>query len=343
MGFFDRIKRAFTGEEETIVQQTSEQEEKKIVFDEYEKGLEKTRRSFSERINDLFSSFEGVDDEFFDDLEEAFISADVGFDMTIALADALRDDERVLNARSPQAVKQAIVEHLVHIYEKGESANAIALAPKNDNGPTVILFVGVNGVGKTTTIGKLAARLKQEGNKVLLAAGDTFRAGAVEQIGVWGQRIDVPVVEGAMGGDPAAVVFDAIQKAKEEQVDYLLVDTAGRLQNKVNLMNELEKIKRVIAREISGGAQEVLLVLDATTGQNALIQAKQFNETTDITGLVLTKLDGTAKGGVVLAIRHELNIPVKFVGLGEGVNDLKPFASDEYMYGLIKDLLVAEN
>lgn len=341
MGFFDRIKRAFTGEDEILTQQ-SEQESKKIVFDEYEKGLEKTRVSFSQRITDLFSSFEGVDDAFFDDLEETLISADVGFDMTIALVDALRDDERVWNARTQQAVQQAIVEHLVHIYEKGKSDQLAALAGKQEGQPTVILFVGVNGVGKTTTIGKLAARLKQEGNKVLLAAGDTFRAGAIEQLGVWGERIGVPVVEGAMGGDPASVVFDAIKKAKEEQVDYLLVDTAGRLQNKVNLMNELEKIKRIISREIPGGAQEILLVLDATTGQNALVQAKQFNETTDITGIVLTKLDGTAKGGVVLAIRHELDIPVKFVGLGEGVNDLKPFASDEYMYGLIKDLLVEE-
>ncbi|MBF0780819.1 MULTISPECIES: signal recognition particle-docking protein FtsY [unclassified Granulicatella] len=338
MGFWDRIKRAFTGEDDKAVTQgTQEQEEKKIVFEQYEQGLEKTRRSFTERINDLFSSFDGVDDDFFDELEEVFISADVGFDMTLALTDALREDESIWQAKSQDAVKQAIVNHMVAIYEKGDS-----LTPnlaKSEQGLTVILFVGVNGVGKTTTIGKLAAKLKREGNRVLLAAGDTFRAGAIEQIEVWGERIDVPVVEGTMGGDPASVVFDAIKKAKEERVDYLLVDTAGRLQNKVNLMNELEKIKRIISREIPGGAQEVLLVLDATTGQNALIQAKQFNETTDITGLVLTKLDGTAKGGVILAIRHELNIPVKFVGLGEKVDDLKPFAADEYMYSLIKDLI----
>lgn len=338
MGFWDRIKRAFTGEDEQVVSQVSpEQEEKKIVFEQYEQGLEKTRRSFTERINDLFSNFSGVDDDFFDDLEEVFISADVGFDMTLALTDALRDDENIWQAKSQEAVKQAIVNHMVAIYEKGDVLN-VQLA-KSDNGPTVVLFVGVNGVGKTTTIGKLASKLKREGNSVLLAAGDTFRAGAIEQIEVWGKRIDVPVIEGAMGGDPASVVFDAIKQAKELQVDYLLVDTAGRLQNKVNLMNELEKIKRIIAREIPGGAQEVLLVLDATTGQNALIQAKQFNETTNITGLVLTKLDGTAKGGVILAIRHELHIPVKFVGLGEKVEDLKPFAADEYMYSLIKDLI----
>lgn len=337
MGFWDRIKRAFTGEDEVVVQQDQQQEEKKIVFEQYEQGMEKTRRSFTERLNDLFSSFDGVDDDFFDELEEVFISADVGFDMTIALADALRDDEAVWQAKSQDAVKNAIVNHLVAIYEKGEKVSP-ELA-KSSEGPTVILFVGVNGVGKTTTIGKLAAKLQREGNKVLLAAGDTFRAGAIEQIEVWGERIGVPVVEGVMGGDPASVVFDAIKKAKEEAVDYLLVDTAGRLQNKVNLMNELEKIKRIIAREIPGGAQEVLLVLDATTGQNALVQAKQFNETTDITGLVLTKLDGTAKGGVVLAIRHELDIPVKFIGLGEKVEDLREFSADEYMYGLIKDLV----
>lgn len=338
MGFWDRIKRAFTGEEEFVTQEHEEHcGEQKISFGDYEKGMEKTRRSMTERINDLFSNFKGVDDDFFDDLEEVFISSDVGFDMTIALADALRDDEAVWQAKSKEAVKQAIVRHMVAIYEKGE--HVTSKLAKNPDGLTVVLFVGVNGVGKTTTIGKLAARLKDEGNKVLLAAGDTFRAGAIEQIGVWGERIGVPVVEGEMGGDPASVVFDAIKKAKEEHADYLLVDTAGRLQNKINLMNELEKIKRIISREISGGAQEVLLVLDATTGQNALVQAKQFNETTDITGLVLTKLDGTAKGGVVLGIRHELNIPVKYVGLGEGVHDLKEFAPDEYMYGLIKDLI----
>lgn len=338
MSFWDRIKRAFTGEDETVqATQETTQSSGRITFDEYDKGLEKTRRSFSDKINALFSSFKGVDDAFFDDLEETLIMSDVGFDMTIALADALREDEEVWQARTEQEVKNAIVRHLVAIYEKGDKKSHVLA--QNPEGLTVILFVGVNGVGKTTSIGKLANQLKQSGKKVLLAAGDTFRAGAIEQIGVWGERIGVEVVEGEFGGDPASVVFDAIKKAKEQQVDYLLVDTAGRLQNKVNLMAELEKIKRIINREIPGGAQEVLLVLDATTGQNALIQAKQFNETTDITGLILTKLDGTAKGGVVLAIRHDLDIPVKFVGLGEGVNDLKPFAADEYMYGLVKELI----
>ncbi|MBS4761776.1 signal recognition particle-docking protein FtsY [Carnobacteriaceae bacterium zg-ZUI252] len=341
MSFWDRIKRAFTGEDETVqATQEAVQSQSRITFDEYDKGMEKTRTSFSQRLNALFSSFSGVDDEFFDDLEEVLITSDVGFDMTIALADALRDDEAVWKATSQEEVKRAIVNHLVAIYEKGNKSNHVLT--KNPDGLTVVLFVGVNGVGKTTSIGKLAHQLKQSGQKVLLAAGDTFRAGAIEQIGVWGERIGVEVVEGEFGGDPASVVFDAIKKAKEQSVDYLLVDTAGRLQNKVNLMAELEKIKRIINREVPGGAQEVLLVLDATTGQNALIQAKQFNETTDITGLILTKLDGTAKGGVVLAIRHDLDIPVKFVGLGEGVNDLKVFAADEYMYGLIKDLIKDE-
>lgn len=339
MGFWDRLKKAFTGEDEQLIEQTSQQEEKKIVFEDYQKGLEKTRVSFTDRINSLFSNFKGVDDDFFDALEEIFISSDVGFDMTIALADALREDENVWHAKTPEQVKSAIVNHLVAIYEKGEKNSGQLV--KNSGGLTVVLFVGVNGVGKTTTIGKLAYTLKKQGEKVLLAAGDTFRAGAIEQIEVWGDRIDVPVVEGIFGGDSASVVFEAIQKAKADNYTYLLVDTAGRLQNKVNLMHELEKIKRIINREIDGGAHEVLLVLDATTGQNALVQAKQFNETTDITGLVLTKLDGTAKGGVILSIRHELDIPVKFVGLGEKVEDLKEFAPDEYMYGLIKDLIVS--
>lgn len=334
MSFWDRVKKAFTGEEN---QTNVEQDDKKIVFEDYQKGLEKTRVSFTDRINSLFSNFKGVDDNFFDELEEAFITSDVGFDMTIALTDALRDDENVWNAITPEQVKKAIVNHLVAIYEKGEKNSSQLL--KNANGLTVLLFVGVNGVGKTTTIGKLANALKEKGEKVLLAAGDTFRAGAIEQIEVWGNRIGVPVVEGTFGGDAASVVFDAIKKAKEENYTYLLVDTAGRLQNKVNLMNELEKIKRIIKREVSDESYEVLLVLDATTGQNALIQAKQFKETTNITGLVLTKLDGTAKGGVVLSIRQELDIPVKFVGLGEKVNDLKEFAADEYMYSLIKDLI----
>ena len=336
MGLFDRIKRAFTGEDPVVKQEV--EKEQGIVLDKYDKGMEKTRKSFSDRINELFADFRTIDEEFFDDLEETFISADVGFEMTLAVTDALREEVRLKNASSAQDVKQVIIEKMVDIYEKGDTE--LEGLKKNASGPTILLFVGVNGVGKTTTIGKLAYQLKQQGNSVLLAAGDTFRAGAIEQLGIWGERVGVPVIKGREGGDPASVVFDAVKKAKEEQIDYLLVDTAGRLQNKVNLMKELEKINRIIERETGGaGADETLLVLDATTGQNALIQAKQFDETVNITGLILTKLDGTAKGGVILSIRHELDIPVKFIGLGEGVDDLQPFNPESYIYGLIKDVL----
>jgi len=334
MGLFDRIKRAFTGEE--IIEETIS-DESKIVIEKYEKGMEKTRKSFSEKINELFAEFREVDEDFFDDLEETLISADVGFDMTLALSDVLRDEVKMKNVRTGEQVKNVIIEKMVEIYEKGESGLSTAIK-ENPDGPTVILFVGVNGVGKTTTIGKYAHKLKNEGKKVLLAAGDTFRAGAIEQLEVWAERVGVDVVT-TNSGDPAAVVFDALKRAEEEKYDYLLVDTAGRLQNKVNLMKELEKINRIIAREIPGGATETLLVLDATTGQNALIQAKQFKETTNVTGLILTKLDGTAKGGVILAIRQEMDIPVKFVGLGEGMDDLQVFDPEQYIYGLVRDLI----
>jgi len=241
------------------------------------------------------------------------------------------------NAKNAHDVKQVIIEKMVDIYEKGE--DNLATLAKAEGRPTVLLFVGVNGVGKTTTIGKIAWRLKQEGHSVLLAAGDTFRAGAIQQLEIWGERVGVPVVSGKEGGDPSSVVYDAIKKAKAENIDYLLIDTAGRLQNKVNLMKELEKMNRIISREIETGADETLLVLDATTGQNALVQAKQFKETIDVTGLILTKLDGTAKGGVILSIRHEMNIPVKFIGLGEKMDDLQPFDSTQFIFGLVKDSL----
>lgn len=334
MGLFDRIKRAFTGED--VVQEPIN-EEKRIVIDKFDKGMEKTRKSFSDKINELFAGFREVDDEFFDDLEEVLISADVGFDMTIAISDVIREEMRLKPTRNGEQVKNLIVETMVNIYEKGQ----VGLPTINENpeGLTVILFVGVNGVGKTTTIGKYAHRLKNEGKKVLLAAGDTFRAGAIEQLEVWAERVGVDIVTSNAKSDPASVVFDALKKGQEGDYEYLLIDTAGRLQNKVNLMKELEKINRIIEREIPGGASETLLVLDATTGQNALIQAKQFKETTNVTGLILTKLDGTAKGGVILAIRQEMEIPVKFVGLGEGLNDLQTFDPEQYIYGLVKDLV----
>lgn len=334
MGLFDRIKRAFTGED-PIVQQQDEKEG--IVLDKYDKGMAKTRNNFSNLMNELFADFRTIDEDFFEDLEETFIGADVGFEMTLAITDALREEVRMQNAKSPDEVKRVIIETMVDIYEKGQG-NLSGLK-KVEGRPTVVLFVGVNGVGKTTTIGKLAWQLINEGNKVLLAAGDTFRAGAIQQLEIWGERVGAPVVKGNEGGDPSSVVFDALKKAKDESYDYLLIDTAGRLQNKVNLMKELEKMNRIIQRELESGADETLLVLDATTGQNALIQAKQFDETIDISGLVLTKLDGTAKGGVILSIRHELDIPVKYIGLGEKMDDLQAFDPEQYIYGLIKDML----
>lgn len=336
MGFFDRIKKAFTGETEET--QTPEEVE---VQQKYEQGLEKTRKTFGERMNELFANFRTVDEDFFEELEETLIGADVGFDTAIKITEALRQEVKLQNVKKPQEVQNVIIEKLVDLYESEgvDEVNALNVQPE---GLTIMLFVGVNGVGKTTSIGKLANQYREAGKKVLLAAADTFRAGAIDQLVVWGERAQVEVVRGKAGGDPAAVVYDAVAKAQEQQADILLVDTAGRLQNKVNLMNELEKIKRVIQREVPDAPHEVLLVVDATTGQNAMVQAKQFKETTDVTGLVLTKLDGTAKGGIVLAIRNELHLPVKLVGLGEGIDDLEPFEPNDFVIGLFKGLLKEE-
>ena len=311
------------------------------VQEKYDKGLEKTRKSFGDRMNELFARFRRVDEDFFEELEETLIGADVGFDTAIKLTDSLRQEVKLKNAKKPAQIQNVIIEKLVEIYE-AEGINENNKINLQNGGLSVILFVGVNGTGKTTSIGKLANQYKNEGKKVLLAAADTFRAGAIDQLVVWGERSGVEVVRGNAGGDPAAVVFDAVDKAKKENYDILLIDTAGRLQNKVNLMNELEKIKRVIQREFPTAPHEVLLVVDATTGQNALVQARQFKETTDVTGLVLTKLDGTAKGGIVLAIRNELHLPVKLVGLGEGINDLEAFDSNDFAVGLFKGLLKEE-
>lgn len=307
---------------DTQVSEEIEESKEEQVQEKYEKGLEKTRKTFGQRLNELFANFRSVDEDFFEELEETLIGADVGFDTSLKITEALRQEVKLRNVKKPAQVQNTIIEKMVDLYEEAgiNENNAINLQP---NGLTVILFVGVNGVGKTTSIGKLAHQYKLEGKKVLMAAADTFRAGAIDQLVVWGERAGVEVVRGNAGGDPAAVVFDAVERAKAEQADVLLVDTAGRLQNKVNLMKELEKIKRVIQREIPDAPHEVLLVVDATTGQNAMTQAKQFKETTDVTGLVLTKLDGTAKGGIVIAIRNELHLPVKLVGLGEGINDLE--------------------
>lgn len=323
---------------DTQVSEGIEESKEEQVQEKYEKGLEKTRKTFGQRLNELFANFRSVDEDFFEELEETLIGADVGFDTSLKITEALRQEVKLRNVKKPAQVQNTIIEKMVDLYEEAgiNENNAINLQP---NGLTVILFVGVNGVGKTTSIGKLAHQYKLEGKKVLMAAADTFRAGAIDQLVVWGERAGVEVVRGNAGGDPAAVVFDAVERAKAEQADVLLVDTAGRLQNKVNLMKELEKIKRVIQREIPDAPHEVLLVVDATTGQNAMTQAKQFKETTDVTGLVLTKLDGTAKGGIVIAIRNELHLPVKLVGLGEGINDLEPFKANDFAMGLFKGLL----
>ncbi|MEK0289796.1 signal recognition particle-docking protein FtsY [Caldifermentibacillus hisashii] len=323
MGFFDKLKEKLTKQTETVTEK-------------FKDGLTKTRQSFSDKMNDLVARYRKVDEDFFEELEEVLIQADVGFDTVLELVDELKMEVKRCNIQESSQVKEIIVEKLVDIYESDDEQ--ITSLNIQDNGLTVILFVGVNGVGKTTTIGKLAYKFKQEGKKVLLAAGDTFRAGAIEQLEVWGKRVGVDVIKQNEGSDPAAVMYDAIQAARSRKADILLCDTAGRLQNKVNLMKELEKVKRVIEREIPGAPHEVLLVLDATTGQNAMIQAKQFKEATDVTGIVLTKLDGTAKGGIVIAIRKELNIPVKFVGLGEKMDDLQPFDLEQYVYGLFAGL-----
>lgn len=304
----------------------------------YEKGLEKTNKGFGARLNAFFAKFRTVDEDFFDDLEELLIESDVGYETAEQLTDALRDEAKLQNAKSREELKKVIVEKLVDIYDQNGSSENEQLRT-SAQGPTVYLFVGVNGAGKTTTIGKLAQRYQKQGKKVLLAAADTFRAGAVEQLKEWGRRTNVPVVAGAAQADPASVVYDAVKKAKDEDYDYLLVDTAGRLQNKVNLMNELEKIERTIKKLLPDQPTETLLVLDGSTGQNALMQAKDFDKTTKLTGLVLTKLDGSSKGGVVLAIRNEMKLPVKLVGLGEKAEDLADFNAADYAIGLFHGLI----
>lgn len=327
MSFFKKLKEKLTNQTETVTEK-------------FKEGLTKTRDNFSGKMNDLVSRYRKVDEEFFEELEEILIQADVGFDTVMELVEELKKEVKRRNIQDTKEVRAVISEKLVEIYQGGKQASFGLNIQENQL--TVVLFVGVNGVGKTTTIGKLAHKFKSEGKNVLLAAGDTFRAGAIEQLEVWGERVGVDVIKQAEGSDPAAVMFDAVQAARARKADILLCDTAGRLQNKVNLMKELEKVKRVIEREIPGAPHEVMLVLDATTGQNALIQAKTFKEATDVSGIVLTKLDGTAKGGIVIAIRKELDIPVKFVGLGEKMDDLQEFDPERYVYGLFADIAEEE-
>ncbi|PKR78592.1 signal recognition particle-docking protein FtsY [Halalkalibacillus sediminis] len=325
MSFFKKLK-------DKINTQTEQ------VSDKFKDGMEKTRSSFTSKVNDLVAKYRKVDEEFFEELEEILISADVGVETVMELIEELEMEVKRRNIQDSEQVKEVISEKLVEIYY-GDDDESIEKLQLNEDGLSVILVVGVNGVGKTTSIGKLANQLKQEGKSVLLAAGDTFRAGAIDQLQVWGERAGVDVIKHSEGSDPAAVIYDGIQAAKSRGVDVLLCDTAGRLQNKVNLMNELAKVKKVISREVEGAPHETLLVLDGTTGQNALSQAKTFKEATDVSGIVLTKLDGTARGGIVLAIRNEMGIPVKYVGLGEQVTDLQPFDAHQFVYGLFGDII----
>lgn len=325
MGFFSQIK-------EKLVGKSTKQNEKYVV------GLDKSNTTFSDRINELAARFREINDEYFEELENILIMADVGVSMVMKIVSEIKTEVRIQNITDPKEINDIIIDKMFVIY-----ANDTIMSTKinyDTEGLTVILMVGVNGAGKTTTIGKLAHRIiKDEGKKVIVAAGDTFRAGAIDQLAVWADRVGVEIVKGKEGGDPSAVVYDALNKAIESHADVLICDTAGRLQNKVNLMNELEKMNRIVKRVVPEGPQETLLVVDATTGQNGVSQANEFSKITDITGIVLTKMDGTAKGGIVLSIKDQLNIPVKFIGLGEQVDDLQEFDLEQYIYGLCKNLV----
>ena len=306
------------------------------VQEKYDRSLKKTRTGFGARLNAFFANFRSVDEEFFEELEELLIMSDVGVQVASNLTEELRYEAKLENAKKPDVLRRVIIEKLVELYEEdGNYDESIHF----QDGLTVMLFVGVNGVGKTTSIGKLAHRYKQAGKKVMLVAADTFRAGAVAQLAEWGRRVDVPVVTGPEKADPASVVFDGMERAVAEGIDILMIDTAGRLQNKDNLMAELEKIGRIIKRVVPEAPHETFLALDASTGQNALVQAKEFSKITPLTGIVLTKIDGTARGGVVLAIREELNIPVKLIGFGEKIDDIGEFNSENFMQGLLEGLI----
>ena len=321
-------------EEDLVIEEIPQVQE--TVQEKYDRSLKKTRTGFGARLNAFFANFRSVDEEFFEELEELLIMSDVGVQVASNLTEELRYEAKLENAKKPEALRRVIIEKLVELYEKDGNYNE---SINFQDGLTVMLFVGVNGVGKTTSIGKLAHRYKQAGKKVMLVAADTFRAGAVAQLAEWGRRVDVPVVTGPEKADPASVVFDGMERAVAEGIDILMIDTAGRLQNKDNLMAELEKIGRIIKRVVPEAPHETFLALDASTGQNALVQAKEFSKITPVTGIVLTKIDGTARGGVVLAIREELNIPVKLIGFGEKIDDIGEFNSENFMKGLLEGLI----
>ena len=326
--FFEEEEANQAIEEAPQVQETEQEK--------YDRSLKKTRTGFGARLNAFFANFRSVDEDFFEELEELLIMSDVGVQVASNLTEELRYEAKLENAKKPDALRRVIIEKLVELYEKDGNYNE---SINFQDGLTVMLFVGVNGVGKTTSIGKLAHRYKQAGKKVMLVAADTFRAGAVAQLAEWGRRVDVPVVTGPEKADPASVVFDGMERAVAEGIDILMIDTAGRLQNKENLMAELEKIGRIIKRVVPEAPHETFLALDASTGQNALVQAKEFSKITPVTGIVLTKIDGTARGGVVLAIREELNIPVKLIGFGEKIDDIGEFNSENFMKGLLEGLI----
>ena len=332
----DEAETEYFEEEEAnqVIEETPQVQE--TVQEKYDRSLKKTRTGFGARLNAFFANFRSVDEDFFEELEELLIMSDVGVQVASNLTEELRYEAKLENAKKPDALRRVIIEKLVELYEKDGNYNE---SINFQDGLTVMLFVGVNGVGKTTSIGKLAHRYKQAGKKVMLVAADTFRAGAVAQLAEWGRRVDVPVVTGPEKADPASVVFDGMERAVAEGIDILMIDTAGRLQNKENLMAELEKIGRIIKRVVPEAPHETFLALDASTGQNALVQAKEFSKITPLTGIVLTKIDGTARGGVVLAIREELNIPVKLIGFGEKIDDIGEFNSENFMKGLLEGLI----
>ena len=333
MGLFDKFKNIF--KKETTITNVVEIKEEEKELQSYDEALEKTRKVFTSKLGLLSTKYKKVSEEYFEELEELLIMADIGVNTVMNFIDQIKDRVKKEKIENTEDLKEIIVDELFIIYVNNDViVNKINYS---ENGPTVILFVGVNGVGKTTTIGKLANKLIRENKKVMMIAGDTFRAGAVEQIIEWGNKVGCKVV-GKENADPASVMYDGLEIAKKENYDVVLIDTAGRLQNKVNLMKELEKINKVIGKIIPDAPHETLLVIDATTGQNGISQAKSFKEITNITGIVLTKLDGTAKGGIVLAIKEEVNIPVKYIGLGEKSEDLRVFDIEKYIYGLFKDL-----